>query len=452
MAEFPFQVTIEPASSGTQPRTIMCVGLLRSLGRKRKVLDAIWNQRPVIVKLFAHPIKAKYHMKREWHALKLLQERDVNAPAPLFYGKTNQYGWAVVTEKIVGALTARDIWNNTTDTAKKRELLYRLSRQLAKQHSRGVLQKDLHLGNFLLQGEKLFALDPVQIRFISGEVNRRQSVTQLALLASTVPDEDTDTVTRLCREYAQARSWKFNRSDIAVFRKKLAACRKNGIKKALKKCLRTNKKHQRIKQDNYCGVAARDFFEKADFRKFVQSIDHLMQGGQILKNGNTCFVSHINWAGEEIVVKRYNHKGIVHSLRHTIKKSRARRGWLHGHRLGMLNIATPRPLAYIEQRKNKLVWKSYLVTKYVEGQKLYDFLQHNKAGQQEHSKVTQQLRELLDKLQKHRISHGDLKHSNILVTENGPILTDLDGMKVHTGNWLFKIKRDKDIARLTKNM
>ena len=267
-----------------------------------------------------------------------------------------------------------------------------------------------------------------------------------------MPDEDTDTVTSLCREYAQARSWKFNRSDIAVFRKKLAACRKNGIKKALKKCLRTNKKHQRIKQDNYCGVAARDFFEKADFRKFVQSIDHLIQGGQILKNGNTCFVSRINWAGEEIVVKRYNHKGIVHSLRHTIKKSRARRGWLHGHRLGMLNIATPKPLAYIEQRKNKLVWKSYLVTKYVEGQKLYDFLQHNKAGQQEHSKVTQQLRELLDKLQKHRISHGDLKHSNILVTENGPILTDLDGMKVHTGNWLFKIKRDKDIARLTKNM
>ena len=59
----------------------------------------------------------------------------------------------------------------------------------------------------------------------------------------------------------------------------------------------------------------------------------------------------------DVVVKRYNHKGFTHSLRHTIKKSRAHRGWLHGHRLVMLDIATPKPLAYIEQIKEKLIWK-----------------------------------------------------------------------------------------------
>lgn len=445
MAEFPFPVTIKPASSSSQPQTIVCVGLLRGLGRKRKVLDAIWGQRPVIAKVFADPIKAKYHMKREWRALKLLQERDLNSPAPLFYGRTEQYGWVVVTEKIVDALTVRELWDNTTDAAKKRELLSRVSQELAKQHSKGVLQKDLHLGNFLLQREKLFALDPSQMRFLSGEVDKRQAIAQLALLASIVPEEDTDTIASVCEEYAQVRSWKFSRSDMVVFWKKLAGYRKNGIKKALKKCLRTGKRHQRIKERSHRGVTTRDFFEKVDFHELVEKIDELMQNGQVLKNGNTCSVSQIDLADKEVVVKRYNHKGIIHSARHTIKKSRARRGWLHAHRLRLLNIATPRPLAYIEQRKGTLVWKSYLVTEYVGGPRLYDFLRDSKTGKEERSKVTQQLKELLDKLSKHRISHGDLKHSNILITENGPALTDLDGMKVHKWNWTHKIKQTKDL-------
>ena len=451
MAEFPFPLTIKPASSNSQPQTVVCVCLLRGLGGKRKVLDASWNQRPVIVKLFADPIKAKYHMKREWRALKLLQEQDLNSPAPLFYGKTNQHDWAVVTEKIVNASTIREIWDNTTDVRKKRELLCRVSRELAKQHSKGVLQKDLHLGNFLLQAEKLFALDPAQMRFLSGDINKRPAIAQLALLASTVPDENTDTITSVCKEYAQARSWKFSRSDIAVFRKKLAAAKKNGIKKALKKCLRTNKRYQKIEEHNYCGVAAMDFFEKADFHKLAEGIDELMQSGQILKNGNTCFVSRINLAGQDIVIKRYNHKGIIHSARHTIKKSRARRCWLHAHRLEMLNIATPRPLAYIEQRKKKLIWKSYLITEYVEGQNLYNFLRNSNVTEQNRSKLTQQVRELLDNLGKHRISHGDLKHSNILITEHGPVLTDLDSMIAHRWKRTYKARRAKDMAPLQKN-
>ena len=238
MAEFPLALTIKPASLNGRPQTIVCVGLLRGLGGKRKVFDAVWGQRPVIVKVFADPIKAKYHMKREWRGLKLLGERGLNSPAPLFYGKTEQYGWAVTAEKIVDALTVRDVWDNTTDAAKKCELLRAVSRELAKQHSKGVVQKDLHLGNFLLQGEKLLALDPAQMRFLSGEVDKRRAIAQLASLASIVSDEDTDTVASVCEAYLQARAWKFSESDMAVFWKKLAWYRKSGITKALGKCLR----------------------------------------------------------------------------------------------------------------------------------------------------------------------------------------------------------------------
>jgi len=445
MTEFPFPITIKPASSTGPTQTVTCIGLLRSLGRKRKVLDATWGQRPVIVKVFNHPIKAKYHANKEWRSLNLLKQRGLNSPAPLFYGRANQPGWMVVTEKIVNAVTVREAWDNTTDAAEKYELLCRVSQELAKQHSKGVLQKDLHLGNFLLQAEKVFVLDPAQMRFLPGEANKSQSIAQLALLASVVPDENTDAITRLCEEYARTRLWKFNQADASLFWKELGRCKKNGIRKALKKSLRTSKRHKKIRESNYCAVAARDFFEKADFRRFVGNIDELMRRGQVLKSGNTCFVSHVSFAGEDIVIKRYNYKGILYSFRNTIKTSRARRCWLHAHRLRMLNIATPRPLTYIEYRWGKIVWKSYFVTKYIEGQKLYDFLKDSRTNKGTHSKTIQQVIELIEKLGKYQITHGDLKHSNILITEKGPVLTDLDGMKVHRWNWTCKAGRKKDM-------
>jgi len=219
----------------------------------------------------------------------------------------------------------------------------------------------------------------------------------------------------------------------------------------LKKCMRTGKRYLRIKAGNYIAMFDRGFCQDAESLDFIEKIDTLMDKGQVLKNDDTSYVSRLTWNSKDVVVKRYNHKGFIHSLRHTIKKSRARRGWLQGHRLGMLNIATPRPLAYIEQRRGLLVWQSYLVTEHVKGRELKNFLRDDKTNEKKRSVVSQQVAELLDSLSEHKITHGDLRHSNILITESGPVLTDLDAMRAHRWGWMFKIKRDKDITRLTKD-
>ncbi len=218
----------------------------------------------------------------------------------------------------------------------------------------------------------------------------------------------------------------------------------------LKKCLRTSKRYLRIKTGRYIAVFDRAFCQGAESLDFIEQIDALMDKGQILKNGDTSYVSRLTWNSKDVVVKRYNHKGFIHSLRHTIKRSRARRGWLHGHCLGMLNIATPKPSAYIEQYKGKLIWQSYLVTEYVKGQNFYYFLRDDKTTDQRRSNAIQQVEDLLDKLGTYRITHGDLKHLNILITDNGPFLTDLDGMKVHKCNWTHRIWQAKDLERFAK--
>ncbi|MFQ6035965.1 MAG: lipopolysaccharide kinase InaA family protein [Sedimentisphaerales bacterium] len=448
MAKFPFQLLIKCVWPEKRTEILSCTALLRVIPGRRQVYEAKWGDRSVIVKVFSHYISAKRHLKREWQGLSELARRQVSSPAPLFYGRIENGPWAIVVEKIADSSTALDVFNKTTEKTGKLDLLVLVCKELAKQHQRGILQKDLHLGNFLLKEGKLFALDPAQIRLFPTEITRKRSISQLALLACLLPESDTDSITQLCQEYFKARGWRLAASDKALFQKQLIMHRKRGVKYGLKKCLRTSRRHLRLKIRNSIAVFDRDFCLGAEPLDFMGQIDALMDKGLILKNGNTSYVSHLSFNGKDVVVKRHNHKGFVHSLRHTIKKSRARQGWLHAHWLRMLQIPTPKPLAYIEKRRGFLLWQSYLVTEYVEGQKLYDFLRDSKTNEQKRSMVTQQIAELLERLGKYRISHGDLKHSNILVTDNGLMITDLDGMKVHKWIWMYKVRKAKDLANL----
>ncbi len=451
MAEFPVELRITSIYPKKQTESLSCRSALRTIPGRRQVYDAVWDNRDVIAKVFSDRFSAKRHLRREWRGLDELAQRGVPAPSALFYGKTQDGRWAIVVQKIPVGSTALDILNQTSDDASKLDLLMVVCRELAKQHKSGILQKDLHLGNFLLAGDKVFALDPAQMRFCARPIRRKKSLSQLALLAHYLSAGDSDSIRKLWQAYFVVRGWRLGEADEQQLRKQMMTTLKRGIRRRLKKCLRTSKRYLRIRSGGFLAVVDRDFCRAAEPLDFIQHVDALMDSGHVLKSGNTCTVCRLSWNGHDIVVKRYNHKGYVHSLRHTIKRSRARWAWLHAHRLGVLNIATPKPLAYIEERRRGLVWKSYLVTRYVDGQTLYEFLR-NGISNEERSRASQHVSDLLKTLATYGISHGDLKYSNILVTGSGAILTDLDGMKVHRFNWLLKIGRAKDAARLAESI
>lgn len=447
MSKFPFQLDIERVCGKERQESLACTAVLRAIPGRRAVYDGQWGQRSVIAKVFSDRISGRRHLKDEWRGLGLLRERGLSSPEPLFYGQTPDGRGVMVVEKIANSATVLAALEGTTDNGKRIDLLSMVCRELARQHEKAVLQKDLHFGNFLVGGGEVFALDAGQMRFLSRPVGSGRSICQLALLMSGLRDADKGLIERLCSEYMGMRGWDFEKQDQLLFQRRLRFHKKRGVRQGLKKSLRTSTRNVRIKDGGYVGVFDKRFCREAEALDFAARIDGLMKAGKILKDGRTCYVSRLGWNGKDMVVKRYNHKGLIHSLRHTIKRSRARRVWLHGHRLGMLNIATPRPLAFIERRRGMLVWKSYLVTEYVEGNNLHDFLcDDNVAGRQK-SEVCEQIRELLGRLSEHKISHGDLKHTNFLIAADGPVLTDLDGMRVHRLGWACKLRQARDLKR-----
>lgn len=232
-----------------------------------------------------------------------------------------------------------------------------------------------------------------------------------------------------------------------MLQKKTAKCKKRGIERWLKRSIRTSTKYLKVEEEDCTAVFDRTFCNEAKTAEFLKQLDVLMDGGEILKKGNTSRLSALTWNGKKIVIKKYNHKGILNSVYQTVKGSRARHGWLCGHRLALLNIATPKPLGFIERRKKPVIWNSYLVTEYVRGRKLPDFLESDAANDEAKMAVTKKIVEMLSMLAKNFISHGDLKHSNILVTGSEPVLTDLDGMRVHKFKWLGRYKAARDMKK-----
>ncbi len=447
MNKFPFQLDIEHVCGKRRQESLLCTAVLREIPGRRAVYDAQWGQRGVIAKVFSDRISGRRHLKDEWRRLGLLRERGLSSPEPLFYGQTPDGRGVMVVEKIANSATVLEALEETTDDGKRIDLLSMVCRELARQHEKGVLQKDLHFGNFLVGGGQVFAIDAGRMRFFSQPVGSKRGICRLALLVSGLQVADSRLIERLCSEYMGVCGWDFEKQDQLLFQRRLTFHKKKGVRQGLKKSLRTSTRNVRIKDGGYVGVFDKRFCREAEALDFAARIDGLMKEGQILKDGRTCYVSRLGWNGKDMAVKRYNHKGLIHSLRHTIKRSRAHRGWLHGHRLGMLNIATPRPLAFIEQRRGMLVWKSYLVTEYVEGNNLHEFLcDENVAGRQK-SEVCEQIKELLGRLSEHKISHGDLKHTNFLITADGPVLTDLDGMRVHRLGWACKLRQARDLKR-----
>jgi tRNA A-37 threonylcarbamoyl transferase component Bud32 len=206
------------------------------------------------------------------------------------------------------------------------------------------------------------------------------------------------------------------------------------------------------KSPGYRGIFDERFAGAELMRQFVRAVDTLMQEGQVLKRDGTSFVSRVLWNGQDAVVKRYNHRGLWHSFRHTLKGSRAKRNWQHAQRLLSLQIATPEPLAYVDHYRGPLLWQSYFVARFVPGPQVHQILRDRSVAAEQKQRVHGQVLDLLRRMAEHGISHGDMKHTNILYDGTGLVLTDLDAMRIGGTRWLRRRRYRRDVNRYLRDL
>ena len=434
-----------------QAASISIDAVVRSLPGRRDVLRGMWGNKPVYVKKFIGGSASRY-FHRDLAGVELLLKSGIVTPTLLHHGLTSdESAYVLIFSEIENAKNIEQIWPDL-EALERLSLAHRLVETIAEHHRAGLMQTDLYFKNFLLCNETVYTLDGDGIRRLPRLLSRREMALNLATLFSKMDVLDDAWVPTLYRHYCTHLNILYSQADMERLCHFVQKIRRRDITNyADKKVFRTCSD---VKVESSC----RSYRAVADGFLLQQSalaLDvFLTDAKSNLKNGNTCTVGLAQLAEHQVVIKRYNIKNWWHALMRALRPSRAAVSWANAHRLMISNIATPRPLALIEERWGCLRGRAYFLSAYVDAPDVAKFYVQNTDAEIKQT-VAQNLATLFFKLYALQYAHGDCKASNIKIVNDQPMLIDLDSMCAYRpswiGGWRFARAHVKDLKRFMKN-
>jgi tRNA A-37 threonylcarbamoyl transferase component Bud32 len=422
---------------------------LRVLPGKRLVGAGDLAGRKVLAKLFVGAHAAR-HVERERAGIAALQQAGIRTPGMIAMGQLDSDGAFLLSELLPDAQSLQVQWdalpNASPDSAEALDIVGRALRAIAQMHAAGVLQGDLHLGNFLLSRGEFFVIDGDAVEAVSIGTPLTQAVAErnLALFLAQLPpawDEARDTLlvdylmgNPHCAIHPERLQQQVNR----LRARRLASY----LEKTVRDC-------------SLFAVRRSWLRFSAVWRTRADSLQSLMEqpdqafAETLLKDGGSSTVARHGSGASEVLVKRYNIKGLVHWLSRFWRPTRAWHAWQAGHRLRFLGLQTPEPLALIEERFGPLRRRGWLITAFAPGQQLLDVL--GCGDELPSAELGQAILSTFSGLHAARISHGDCKATNFLWDGQVLFIIDLDSMQAHRagGAWLRAWGEDR--ARLIRN-
>ena len=437
---------------GTQ-KLLTCEKLLNIISGKRAVFLGSWNNQKVVAKLFFQPLKMNRHIRRETSGIQALLKAGILTPDLLFTGKTTDKKVAVLIFKyIYPSKEVGELWNITEDIKVKRNLICKLMGILAKMHQAGIKHLDLHLNNFLIKNDEIYTIDGTSVRWnkYSLPLKMRQRINNLALLFAQFTLPDYFIVNDLYSEYVKASGVK----DTSNFYDKLQMKIKRWRRWRIKNYLRLNLKEysELICRKSFTRfILCKRAYDTQAMTAFLDDPDKIINDPKslFLKKGNSSTVIRIKIDQHDLVVKRYNIKNIRHRLRRFLRPSRATHSWQSAHLLLMLGIATPTPVAMLERRFGYFRSEAYFVYQHIDGPNAIDFF--NDGNLQEKIDVAKRILNIFKNLAIVKISHQDMKGTNIIIHQKLPVLLDLDAMCMHISRRRFEYANRRDISIFFEN-
>ena len=154
----------------------------------------------------------------------------------------------------------------------------------------------------------------------------------------------------------------------------------------------------------------------------------------VLVRVDSTIVGKISIDDQPIVVKRYNIKNFRHGLKKCLLLTRARRCWQSAHQLLACGIATPQPVAIVENRFGPLRLKSYYMYEYASGKTAREVFKDVTPDDKDFPQLASLLVNTLKQIHANNIIHGDAKTRNFLFKHNKVVVLDLDGMRFYPAN------------------
>lgn len=423
--------------------------LLRVLPGKRIVGVGDWQGRRVLVKIFVASASAR-HWEQEKTGIDALRQNGLLTPDLLLAEPLPGGGHVLLTAFVEDAQSLAEVWAPLSATpagsAQALAVLCPALRMLGSLHASGLVHDDLHLGNFLQSGSRLFLIDGDAVRALTPGIplDAPQAIGNLALLLAQLPISWDAQREELLQAYYAGGGRRV--ADHELLERSVARVRTWRLNDYLGKTVRDCTLFA-VRRSAFRFVAV--LREKEGLlAPLLDSPDKALRCGTSLKDGRTCTVVRVEQGGCALVIKRYNLKNFQHALGRLWRPTRAWHSWREGHRLRFLGIPTPEPMALVEERVGPLRRRAFLVTEFCPGTNLLNFLAPDREPEPDLGAAILSLFRALHAL---RISHGDLKATNLLWHEGRVVLIDLDALEQHFSASRYARAWQTDRARLLRN-
>ncbi|MCB1645149.1 MAG: serine/threonine protein kinase [Pseudomonadales bacterium] len=431
----------------SQTRTLTVQQIFRLLPGKRIVALAECCGEQLLIKTYIGRTATKY-MARERNGVNLIADAGVRTPSLLWHGQlADGRGHILAFEYLESAVSLFDSWQTAEGYDEQVAILTRAMQIIARLHNVGVVQDDLHLANFLMADNRLYTIDGGGIsRRSEPPLPRSHSLNNLGLFFAQFFPTFDEMVRVVFPAYEAIRGWGADASRLPELRREILRNRENRKRNYLDKVFRDCTRF-------LCRSSLKEFMvcERSEYNAELEELladpDRFIDNAEILKNGNTTTVALVNLSDRALVIKRYNIKDAVHGLKRALRKSRAWHSWSNAFRMEFLGIRSLKPVAMIENRLGPIRRTAYFISEYIPGPDALECLQ----GLDNPDKEMRALAEVLQQLCKSRISHGDLKATNFVMAEDGPVIIDLDAMEEYRDHQQFVRAFNKDLNRFMAN-
>ncbi|WP_312938092.1 serine/threonine protein kinase [Stutzerimonas nitrititolerans] len=424
---------------------------LRVLPGQRYVGKALWQGREVLAKLLVGS-KAERHFERERRGARLLAEQGMTTPALLAEGLAEGQGGWLLFDYLAGAESLEQAWREVARqpmlSDAQQGVLGEALGAIAQLHAKGLWQSDLHLENLLRHEGKLHLIDGggVQAQTPGQPLERDKVLANLGVFFAQLPASLEPHIEELLVHYLLVNGE--HALPLEALLREIASVRRWRLRDYLGKLGRDCSLFSASRRLSQLRIVRRE--DEPALHELLAAPDVAVETGRALKLGGSSTVALIEQGGRRLVIKRYNIKGVGHWLRRCWRPSRAWHSWVEGNRLMFLDIATPRPLAVLELRWLGLRRRSYLVTEYGSGEDIATRFQPYLSSPPPEIELLA-LDQLFAALLRERISHGDMKGTNLLWEQGRWALIDLDAVQQHGSDARFARAYAKDRARFLRN-
>ncbi len=393
------------------------------------------------VKIFRHSnligkLKLRFHNmpRREWENARKLHNLTELTTEPIAYGESGNFSYfvseslqpcepfSVFIDKNLSQLSSKQ----------KKQLSIRFLEFLGKLRESGFFQPDFHLDNILVketaEGYRFYIVDLHRASFARAPLTFSRWAEQLTYILP-------------CFEFLQytdlRRFWVILKTRYPVMDEyfsrilegSYARMRRHWCKKDRK--LLTNS--HKILHQKFQGYLKDEKIPEALRTDLLEEPENLFRfSTYTYKDSRSAKISIIEYQKKRYIFKRYNRRGLLHTLKYTLRKSRALTHWEKSIKFAARSLPTPEILAALEERKSGILKRSYILSELV-GKGAENFEAHLQYLEINSPESLKHITLLLWEMHQRGIYHGDAKVSNFIydpsVSKYRYFIIDLDGSR-----------------------